>query len=275
MGNLARKVEMGCEDFKPFLDAYIDEEFGERERADMEAHLNVCDKCRGLVQSQITFKEQFIRHLGEEKAPESLRMRVLEGLEGIELETSEAEQGRRFLPSRVHAGWIVGPLAAMVALVIVVPELTVVAPAASSPNSMIESTVDWHQGNLPLEVITADRREAAEWFEDKVDFSVRIPEFRDQRVNLLGGRIAHIEDRRAAFLLYEVDGSRLTAILFDGDGVKVPRENLRRVHNRDIAWLNQRGYGVAVVQDSGVTYTMISDLGEERFLDLVAGSVER
>lgn len=270
----ARKAEMGCKDFEPFIDAYIDEEFGERERADMEAHLDICKSCRCKVQTQLKFKQQLQQHLGEKKAPDSLRDRVLAGLEEIEIECcDEAATTKGKWRTRVHPGWVVGPLAAMVALAVVLPEFTV-APAASSPATMIDSTVDWHQGNFPLEVTTADTREAQEWFEDKVDFSVRLPQFDDDRVNLLGGRIAHIEDRRAAFLLYEVDGSRMSAILFDGDGIKVPRENLRRMQDRDIAWLNQKGYGVAVVQDSGVTYAMISDLAEDRFLNLVSDSVD-
>ena len=271
MATMANKVDTGCEDFTPFIDAYIDEEFGERERADMEAHLDNCDGCRRKVQAQLTFKTQLQKHLGDSKAPESLRQKVLTGLDDVQLELEENSSRPWFTMSR--AGWVAGPLAAVVALAVVLPEFTV-APAASNPAPVIDHTVDWHQGNFPLEVTTADPGEAQEWFEDKVDFSVRIPQFNDDRVNLLGGRIAHIEDRRAAFLLYEVDGARLSAILFDGDGVKVPRDRLRRVQDRDIAWLNQQGYGVAVVQDSGVTYAMTSDLSEERFLGLVADSVE-
>lgn len=273
MGNRARKAEMGCADFEPFIDAYIDEEFGERERADMEAHLRICDSCRRRVQTQSTFREQFRETLGNTEAPESLRERVLESLDDVAVERDDEGTDQKW-SSKVHPGWVIGPLAAMVAVAVVVPELTVVAPAASSPSSMIDSTVDWHQSNFPLEVTTADSDEATEWFEGKVDFSVRLPSFEDDRVNLLGGRIAHIEDRRAAFLLYEVDGERLSTILFDGDGVKIPREHLRRIEDRDIAWLNQKGYGVAVVQDSGVTYTMVSDLSEDRFLDLVSRSVD-
>lgn len=272
MGNLVRKAAMGCDDFEPFIDAYIDDEFGERERADMEAHLANCDCCRKKVCAQVKFKEQLREHLPQESAPETLRERVFEGLHEIECE----QKRERRWPTMKRVGWVAGPLAAIVTLVVLVPgmELTV-APAASSSGPVIDHTVDWHQSNFPLEVTTADRDEATQWFEDKVDFSVRLPQFADDRVNLLGGRLAHIEDRRAAFVLYEVDGERLSVILFDGDGVKVPREKLRRIHNRDIAWLNQKGYGVAVVQDSGVTYAMTSDLSEDRFLNLVASSIDR
>lgn len=271
MGTMLRTVEQGCEDFTPFIDAYVDDEFGERERADMEAHLCVCDDCRRQVQMQIKFKEQLRTHLCKDKAPENLRERLLEELSQAEVEHAECQ---RNWPSMVRVGWVAGPLAAMVALAFVLPEMTV-APAASSQMPVIDHTVDWHRGNFPLEVTTADAQEAQDWFDGKVDFSVRLPQFADTRVNLLGGRMANIEDRRAALLLYEVDGARLSVILFDGEGMRVPPETVRRVHDRDIVWLDQRGYGVAVVQDSGVTYAMTSDLAEDRFLELVATSIRR
>ncbi len=269
---MVRIAEMSCEAFEPFIDAYIDEEFGDRERADMEAHLATCEDCRKMVEEQIAFRAELRRHLEVTPAPETLRKKVMSGLEDLEREQVQREQKAKI----VRISWVVGPLAAMLAMAIVVPNLDLtVAPAASSSGPVIDHTVDWHQSNFPLEVTTADAEEARIWFEDKVDFSVRLPQFADDRVNLLGGRMAHIEDRRAALLLYEVDGARLSVILFDGDGVKVPREKLRRIHDRDIVWLNQRGYGVAVVQDSGVTYAMTSDLSEKRFLHLVADTLER
>lgn len=270
------KSDMGCEDFEPFIDAYIDEEFGERERAEMEAHLAICDDCRQRVRVRMEFKEHIRQQLGGERAPESLRERIFSEIEDAEAdqdsEVESSQPSRQRWSSMARAGWVAGPIAAAVALVFVLPEFTV-APAASSPVPVIDHTVDWHRGNFPLEVTTDDADEASDWFEDKVDFSVRIPEFNDDRVNLLGGRIAHIEDRRAAFVLYEVDGARLSTIMFDGEGLKVPRDKVRRIEDRDIAWLNQQGYGVALVQDSGVTYAMTSDLTEDRFLGLVTESV--
>lgn len=284
VGNMLRDTEKSCEDFEPFIDTYIDEEFGERERAEMEAHLSICDACREQVRVQMEFKQHVREQLRGETAPEALRERILSGIEEAGCESEDISQqddaseqpaagsGRNW-SSLARVGWVAAPVAAAVVAVLVLPEFTV-APAASNPAPVIDHTVDWHQGNFPLEVTTDDTDEAREWFQDKVDFSVQIPEFDDENVNLLGGRIAHIEDQRAAFVLYEVDGARLSAILFDGDGVTVPRDRLRRIEDRDIAWLNQQGYGVALVQDSGVTYAMTSDLSEDRFLGLVAESVD-
>lgn len=270
MGTSAGQISTpGCADFEPFIDAYIDEEFGERDRAEMEAHLGHCPHCRARVSEQLVFKEQLRSHICLEKAPEALKDRVFCQLAEVEFDCEKKSS------HLVRVGWIAGPLAAMVALAIVLPAEFTVAPAASSQMPVVDETVEWHRGNYPLEVTTADPLEAQEWFSDKVDFSVRLPQFSDVRVNLLGGRIANVENRRAALLLYEVDGAKLSVILFDGDGLKVPREKVRRVEDRDIVWMNQKGYGVALVQDSGVTYAMTSDLTEDRFLNLVATSIAR
>ncbi|RAL22951.1 hypothetical protein DL240_08655 [Lujinxingia litoralis] len=272
MGYLVQKMAPGCEDFEPFIDTYVDEEFDERERADMEAHLAGCDQCRARVQTQAQFKARFREQLSGERAPQALLERISGELATLEMEGEQSAAVRR--PLYVRLGWVAGPLAAMLALVILLPEMTI-APAASSQAPVVDQTVEWHKGNFPLEITTSDPQEASAWFENKVDFSVRLPHFDNHRVNLLGGRIAHIEDRRAALVLYEVDGARLSVLLFDGEGLRVPRESIRNVEDRDIVWLNQKGFGVAVVQDHGVTYAMTSDLNEDRFLGLVAGTMKR
>ncbi|MFU8802499.1 MAG: anti-sigma factor family protein [Bradymonadaceae bacterium] len=261
---------MTCDDFAPFIPTYVDEEFDERERAEMEAHLTVCDCCRSKVETQLTFKHEFRACLSVSRAPEQLRLRIVEQLEGLERDGD----ARGFRMRMVRTAWVAGPIAAMVALVVMLPEFTI-ASAESGQLPVIEQTVDWHQGNYPLEVTASDPAEVARWFRGKVDFSVRLPHFPEGRANLLGGRIAHVQDRRAAFVLYEVDGAKLSVLLFHGDDLKVPREGIRNVGERDIVLLNTKGYGIAVLQDNGVTYAMTSELSEDRLSDLVAQSLEK
>lgn len=135
--------------------------------------------------------------------------------------------------------------------------------------------MDWHVGNYPIEVTGPDSARVTHWFRDKVDFPVRLPQFAGRQVNLLGGRIAHVADRRAAYLVYEVDGVRLSVLVFDGEGLTIPSDRIREVGGRDVALLNNKGYEVAVLQDGGVTYTLTSELSEPAFVELVAASLKR
>lgn len=256
---------MTCDDFAPFIGTYLDEEFDARERAEMEAHLSVCDGCRKQVEAQLTFREEFRACLSIPRAPEQLRVRIVEQLANLELADSSRPG---FRARAVQYGWVAGPVAAMIAVVVALPSFTI-APASSGPTPVIEQTVDWHQGNYPLEVTTANPAEITRWFRGKVDFSVQLPHFPENRVNLLGARIAHIEDRRAAYVLYEVDGARLSVLLFHGDGLKVPRDRIRTLGERDVVMLNNKGYGIAVLQDNGVTYAMTSELPEKQLMGLL------
>lgn len=286
---------MTCEDFIPFIDAYIDQEFDEREHAEMEVHLSMCDECRERVEFELKLKRELKACL-EEKAPDSLRDRIFREIEiqatsaplpaeaevarVITMPTPSPEDSESDLgstqPTRsrgfMRAASILAPLAAAVALVFVLPSFTV-APAKSGQLPVVEQTVDWHVGNYPIEVTGPDAARVTQWFRNKVDFPVRLPQFADRQANLLGGRIAHVQDRRAAYLLYEIDGARMSVLVFNGDGLTIPSDKIRQVEGRDVAVLNNKGYEVAVLQDRGVTYTITSELSEDAFLDVVASSL--
>lgn len=266
---------MKCEDFAPFIDAYVDQELDEQDLVEMEIHLAHCDSCRERVSLQLRMKEGFKACLGQEKAPDALRERIFSQLEEISLEDNVVampEVAKSEDPSSSwlrRLSWVAAPLAAAVALVIVLPAFTV-APASSGTTPVVEQTIDWHQGNFPIEVTGPDADNVSRWFRNKVDFPVRPLTFASQRhANLLGGRIAHVQDRRAAYLLYEVDGTRLSVLVFDGQGMTVPAEQVREINGRDVFVSNRNGYEVAVLQKNGVTYAVTSELPEDEFLGLV------
>jgi len=73
---------MTCEDFVPFIDAFVDGEFDERERAEMEVHLDSCETCREQVRFQVRLKEEFKASLTE-SAPDALREQIFSGIAGL------------------------------------------------------------------------------------------------------------------------------------------------------------------------------------------------
>jgi anti-sigma factor RsiW len=269
---------MICEELIPFLDAYVDQELDAQDLGDMELHLRECDACRDRVAYQVSFKEHFRTVLSQTRAPDDLRARLLDQLEDMTVPLSAADSSvelsepvsRRAAWFR-HA-WVAAPLAAALGLVLLVPNFTV-APARSDVVPVVEQTVEWHNGNLPNEV-SGDAQNITKWFNDKVDFPVRLPRFQSDRVVLVGARLAHVQDRRAAYVAYEVDGTRLSVMMFEGQGMVIPADRIRHVGTRDMMVVNQRGYEVALLQDDGVTYTITSELPEKAFLELVASTVE-
>jgi mycothiol system anti-sigma-R factor len=266
---------MSCNNYRPFIGAYIDDEFDEREAAEFEAHVDSCEGCRRELEQQAQLKEAIQTSVGDAEAPVELKERIVEGMGEIDVEermTADSQGSTR--PYAAMAAAL--PLAAGVAVILwFMPSLTV-APVESGQPPVVEQTVDWHRQDLPVEVPGPNSDEVANWFRGKVDFPVRLPNFSEaEGIDLSGGRIAHVQNRRAAYLAYDVNGARMSVMMFHADGIQVPTSRIRQVGEREIALFNNHGFEVAMLQDGGVTYTMTSDLSEKELVEVVDSSVER
>ncbi len=267
---------MNCDDFRPFIGAYVDGEFDERETADMEAHLSSCEECRRRVQREVQCQEAFREALSEPSAPKDFKSDLMECLEEEAQSSGDDEEvERQSRRGPLHYAAASASLAAGVAMVVwFVPSMTV-APASSGPQPVVEQTIDWHQDSFPVEVSGPGAEQVKGWFRDKVEFPVRLPDFHQGDVDLVGGRIAHVHSNRAAYLSYDIDDARLSVMMFRGDDFEVPSRQVREVAGREIALLNNEGYGVAIMRDNGVTYTMTSDVPEQELVDIISSTLEQ
>jgi anti-sigma factor RsiW len=266
---------MSCDEFRPFIGAYVDGEFDERETAEMEAHLASCSECRELVQREVRCQKAFRETMPDSSAPEDFKEDLMASLE----EEAEQKQSEKDEHERGRSAWqyaaASGSLAAGVALVMwFVPSMTV-APASSGQQPVVEQTIDWHQEHLPVEISGPGSKQVKTWFRDKVDFPVRLPEFNQGDVRLIGGRLAHVHSHRAAYLAYEVQEARLSVMMFRGDDFEVPSQRVQSVAGREVALLDSEGYGVAVMRDDGVTYTITSDVPQRELVDIISSTLEQ
>jgi anti-sigma factor RsiW len=133
---------------------------------------------------------------------------------------------------------------------------------------IVRESLSWHRRQVPIEVTGPDSQRINHWFKGKVDFRVKAPRF-DRRglrdVNLLGARLSNVRDRQAAYVVYEVDGSKVSVLIFDRNGER-PRPVMRAAER---GFYNAGGYNVAVVEQQGVTYSITSDLPQETHVKLV------
>ncbi len=268
-------MKITCDDLSAFVDAYIDDEFDERDRAEFEAHLAYCDSCRREVDEQIAFTQHFkkVMRASEPTTPEHLKHNILSMLEQQVSESQAKQEQARRKQLVNRAGMAAAPIAATLALALMLPAFTV-APASSAPAPIAAQAVDWHHGDFPLEIQDSNPQAVTQWFEDKVSFPVRLPQLAGMDATLVGGRLAQIQDRRAALVLYELeDGSRMSVMMFDGQGLEVPGDRIKKLGNHDVALLRAKGYEVAVMQERGLTYSLTSDLNEDDFVSLMKASL--
>lgn len=257
-----------CDDLVPFIDAYVDAEIDGPELSEFEVHVHECAECRQKVEVQLQFKRQLKGALSsQKKAPDALRTNIMDMIE------QEQHVSQRNVRRFSRSGMILAPAAvALVASALAFPSLMSVAPAAAERAPIATQTIEWHKGNLPLEV-TGDAKTVTSWFNGKVDFPVRLPKLAHKDATLLGARLAHIQNRRAAYVLYDIKGTRMSVLMFDGKGIKVPVDKVKRIAGHDVAMMNNNGYEVAVLQNDGVTYSMASELPRGEFTKMMKASL--
>jgi len=250
-------VALRCAGIQRFVDTYLDGEFAERERGELEAHLNECESCRAKVQRHAEFKRQFKEAAPREQAPAALRNRVLRS---IRKEQQPQRTWRRWASRAM-------PVAAAGGLI----ATFLVSRVNCSP--VATDVIAKHQRNLPVE-ITGRPDQVQHWYDGKLDFSVRVPSFGSQ-VALRGGRLANIRDRQAAYLVYDVHGNKLSVFIFDPGELPMDAPRKQVIGNRDVYFDEERGYNVALFRDRGVGYAIASDLDSDQMYKLVSSAVER
>lgn len=138
-----------------------------------------------------------------------------------------------------------------------------VAGVASFASPVIAESVAWHRRNVPVEVVGPDPLTVRGWFADKVSFAVSVPDF-GHGARLLGGRLSHVRQYEAAYLLYEAHGRKLSVMLFDGENMD-PGMDLTAETFLD----NSSGYNVAIRERGGVVHTFTSDMDATELAGLV------
>ncbi len=255
---------MDCAEIERSLEPYLDGEFDDRERADVNAHLARCERCRGAADVRSRARALLRAKLREAmgpgtaagRSPEELRERISAALAHL----------HRPLWRRALAPVPLATLAACAAGVMVV------LATHSGPDPIIEEAIRKHARDLPLEVTSqADTPEAiARILAPKLDFNPRPPHFNAPGMKLVGGRVAHIKDWPAAYVRYELPRGHAGLFIvddpdgrFDGTGRSV------QLGPSTIRMVNARGYNVAVWRRNEIVYSLVSDLDEGDLVRLV------
>jgi anti-sigma factor RsiW len=135
-----------CGDVDRLLGPYLDDEFGDDDRASLESHLSACAPCRARAASAMAvrsalrarLREAFAPGAPHATAPDSLRRRISAALD------AEAEERPVSWWRRIVAPLPVAAMAACVAGVLVV----LAGHRATDP--LVEEAVRKHARDLPL-----------------------------------------------------------------------------------------------------------------------------
>ena len=246
---------LSCEEFRQFIDPYIDAEFDNAERALFDAHLSSCPGCRRHFEHRTWFQRGIRPSLKRPVAASVGFQANIQKRLRAERRSIEMKKGLKRIASGSSA-------VATVALVLIF-----VSPLVGFSPTVVDEAVDHHQLDMPLELPSPKAIEVNHWLKERLPFVIKTPTFEGRRVQLLGGRLSRVRwsdqraSRPAAHLVYEVAGKKMSVLVFEGN---------EDVGSDGVTWHEREGHRVAVFVRGKLRYAITARLSEGDFQRVVA-----
>jgi anti-sigma factor RsiW len=250
---------MDCSELERSVDAFLDAEFDDRERAEAEAHLAGCEPCRKMVEGQSRVRAALRAKLREAMGPAGSAGRAPAALRA-RLETSLREQ-RRPLWRRALSPLPIATVAACAAGALVV------LASHSGNQALLDDAVRNHHRGLPLEV---DAAAMSGWFANKLDFHPSLPHFSPAAMRVEGARLSNLREWPAAYVRYQLPRGQAGLFIVDDPNRRfdAPGRDVQ-VGSEMVRVASARGYNVAIWRQDEIVYSLITELDEQSLFQLV------
>ena len=264
-----------CEDIRGRLTLYLDNELQGDEHATVEAHVRECESCAAIFTRELNFLDA-VRESGPlHSASPELRARVEEILSDGQITApvtaAKENQARR----DTRFGWLVAVAAGLLVVLLPLVVWRVVkqpdTPANGRPSSFASMAAETHlrhiRGQLPLEMETTNPQDISSWFANKVNFSVKLPNYQESSgqeklYTLEGARLVGFQDDYAAYVSYRMK-ERPISLVITSDSVARPSGG-EEIASKGLKFHYNAIDGLKVItwSDRGLTYALVSDLEE-------------
>lgn len=254
-----------CEDIRERLALYLDNELQGAERAAIEAHLQKCEACASFFEKEVSFLNVVRNSEPLHVASPELRAKVQEILNGVQSAPA---------PERSRLRWVL-PIAAAV-LVLLLPLVIwrfarVDGPTNGAPSGFALMAADTHlrrtRGQLPLEVESGSADRISEWFGNKVNFSVKLPNYQESSgqeklYTLEGARLVGFKEDYAAYVAYRMKERPISLVITSEAGAQPSGGEEIMAKGLKFHYNAIHGLKVITWSDRGLTYALVSDLEE-------------
>lgn len=262
---------MNCEELRPYIDAFIDDELSPERTLDVRRHLRDCKPCLTEVQAVEAVVSATRTSVNEVPMCPEFRSRLGQCLAE---ERKKQEHGGRYHPLGYR---VVLPIAAAAAMALGYgwyqqsgPGQSDSAILARSDSSLVDLLVKHH--TKPPDPAVTDTSSVTR-LETKLGFPVRAPNLERYGARFVGASLVRVNNTHAALLHYAIKGRRLTFYVYNPE--EFPLRAMRALHprvvgNQAVFVGHRRGYSIATCERHGVGYAVAADLSDEESAQLVA-----
>lgn len=236
-----------------------------------------CESCAAIFARELNFLNA-IRASGPlHVASPELRTKVQDILNKPQTPVSAKLSQASPRPARTQStfGWVVAIAAGLLVVLLPLIVWRIVrqpeAPATTRPSSFALMAADAHlrhmRGQLPLEMESRSPQDVSAWFSNKVNFSVRLPNYQEssgqEKLYMLeGARLVGFQNDYAAYVAYQM-ANRHISLVITSDSVAKPSGG-EEIDARGLRFHYNAIDGLKVLtwSDRGLTYALVSDLDE-------------
>ena len=253
-----------CEDILGRLTLYLDNELQGDERVTVEKHLNACESCAAIFARERNFLKT-VREGGPlYVASPELRGRVEQILR---VEPAPAARARSMWVLAVAAGLLVLLLPVLAWRFLRHTEPAPVTQVCAFALKAVDTHLRHMRGQLPLETETANPREISDWFVNKVNFSVKLPNYQESSgqeklYTLEGARLVNYQNDYAAYVAYRMKDRPISLVITSDSSAKPSGGEVIASKGLTFHYNAIDGFKVITWSDRGLTYALVSDLEE-------------
>jgi len=189
---------MRCDEVRPRLDAYVDGELAERERAALQEHIADCLQCGPEVAALERLRTGIRQHAPAYRAPQALRSQIRSAL--------RREAAGKAHPGMAAPGWL-AYAASLLLAVAVGAGGTWMVTGERQQDAVADELIDSHLrsllGDHLTDVASSDQHTVKPWFAGRSAVSPPAVDLAAEGFPLVGGRLDLIAGRAVPALVYK------------------------------------------------------------------------
>jgi len=254
---------MNYEEFKKSVDLYLDGELDAASALKFQEAVEADPRCRELLEREESLRLRVREELSKEAAPDILWARIRRDLQ------------REDLRHRVASvrGW---RAAAAVLLAIVIGGAVYFQYDRRDLSRLVESSIRTHQlfarAGESVEFPAVNERTLLPLIQKRVDFPLALPALVHNDIQMIGGRIGLVAERKSALTLYRKGDNPLSLFTLESRSVRLPRWGGKEINGRLVYFRDSGDFRVAVWKDGECAYSLVAPLREEDLTRYLAAS---
>lgn len=253
--------------YREEIQELLDNRLSATVRAEVQAHLEVCEHCRREMEALRWTKQFTKQQFAPDPIPSHLEERLLDALDREDQDRS-GEEATVSLWARQQRPILAYGLMLLIAVVLV---LNYFIHSPTLPDEVASDFGKYKSERLSLQFRSSDVTAMEKYFaEQQIPFRTRVFDLGMMKYPLVGGRVHQLINRRSALFAYQGESNKVVVCeMYPGNvGELPPASELRQEGGFTFHIYRNKGSTAVFWQERDITCVLVSDIDSEEVIQL-------